>query len=69
MRPTLYNLTVDPRETTNVSASHPEVVTLLLAELERWGSSVAIPVVETDVVDPDSDPRKFNNSWTPWKGL
>lgn len=70
MTPTLYNLTVDPRETQNVSASHPEVVAALIKELAMWGSKVAVPVVENPTPEPASNPGKFfNGSWTPWKGI
>ncbi len=69
MTPTLYNLTADPRESRNVSAAHPELVAALLAELAGWGGGVAVPVVENATADPAADPRRFNDSWTPWLGV
>jgi arylsulfatase B len=70
MTPTLYNLTVDPRETQNVTALYPEVVAALIQELSVWGASVAVPVVENPTPEPASNPGKyFNGSWTPWKGM
>jgi arylsulfatase len=37
----LYRLSVDPRETTNVAAYHPEVVARLRGDLEAWRASLA----------------------------
>jgi len=69
MTPTLYNISADPRETTNVAGAHPDVVAQLLQELAAWAAR-AVPVVENRTVDPASDPGKyFNGSWTPWLGL
>ena len=69
MTPTLYNLTADPRETTNVAGAHPDVVAEMLQVLAAWGQR-AVPVVENSTVDPASNPGKFwNGSWTPWLGL
>ena len=69
MAPTLYNLTADPRETTNLTQQHPDLVAALLQELQTWGSMVAVPVVENPQQDPLSNPKFFNDSWTPWLGL
>jgi arylsulfatase B len=69
MTPTLYNLTADPRETTDVAAAHPGVVAELVARLAAWGAS-AVAVVENATADPRANPALFaNDSWTPWLGV
>jgi arylsulfatase B len=69
MTPSLYNLTADPREAANVAGDHPDVVAEMLQVLAAWGVR-AVPVVENNTVDPQSNPGKyFNGSWTPWLGL
>jgi arylsulfatase B len=68
MRPTLFDLAVDPRETRNVSALFPDVVAELTARIAAW-ALLAVPVVENATADPRADPAHFNGSWTPWLGL
>ena len=68
MRPTLFDLAADPRETRNVSALFPDVVAELTARLAAWAAR-AVPVVENATADPRANPALFNGSWTPWLGL
>ena len=69
MTPSLYNLQDDPREISDVAAQHPDIVSELLALLAHYGGGVAVPVVENATVDPASNPRHWNSSWTPWRGI
>jgi len=41
VRWSLYNLTTDPRESTDVAKQYPEILTDLSAEMERWLASVS----------------------------
>ena len=64
----LYNLANDPRELHDLAAANPTIVAALTARLAAWGAG-AVPVVENATIDPASDPRRFNGSWTPWLGM
>jgi hypothetical protein len=68
MTPTLFDLESDPRETTNLSSSFPDIVEMLTSRLAVWGNQ-AVAVVQNGTVDPKSNPLHFNGSWTPWLGL
>lgn len=68
MRPTLFDLAADPRETHNVSDLFPGVVEELTARIAAWAVR-AVPVVENATADPRANPALFNGSWTPWLGL
>lgn len=68
MTPTLFDLASDPRETTNLSSTFPDIVDALTARLAVWGRQ-AVDVVENGTADPRSAPSNFNGSWTPWLGL
>ena len=47
----LYDLTADPRESTNVAAKYPEVVKELTAKVEKWKATLPKDYVKTS--DPD----------------
>jgi arylsulfatase A-like enzyme len=47
----LYDLSVDPRESMNVAAKHPEVVKELTAKVEKWKATLPKDYVKTS--DPD----------------
>jgi len=42
--PELYNLTNDPRETTNIARSHPEITQQLATEIEKWRKTLPAKV-------------------------
>jgi len=42
--PELYNLTNDPRETTNIARSHPEITQQLATEIEKWRKTLPAEV-------------------------
>jgi len=62
----LFNIEADPMEKHNVASRNPDVVQHLLARLQQFNAT-NIPQ-ENAPVDPASNPRHFDNVWTPWKG-
>jgi arylsulfatase A-like enzyme len=47
----LFDLEADPGETKDVSAAHPDIVSRLDAELERWQAGLAPPAWEARRID------------------
>lgn len=62
--PCLFNLNVDPCENNNLAATYPERVDTLLGILSRYAETSVAP--RNKGVDPMSDPRHYNNTWTYW---
>lgn len=54
----LYDLSVDPAETTNVIDRHPEVVTELRAAYDRWWTSILPSLSNENAVGPKVNPAK-----------
>jgi arylsulfatase A-like enzyme len=47
----LYDLSADPRESTNVAAQHPDIVRRLTAKVEQWQATLPKDYAKT----PDND--------------
>lgn len=60
----LFNIANDPYEENDLSASQPEVVSLLLSRL-AWYNSTAVPC-RYPPQDLAGDPTLFGGFWTPW---
>jgi arylsulfatase len=54
----LYDLTVDPGETTNVIDQHSEVVGAMRAAYDAWWQEARAGMVNEDAVGPDVNPFK-----------
>ena len=54
----LYDLKVDPGETTNIITEHPEVVAELRAVYEKWWEEVLPLLVNENLVGPETNPMK-----------
>ena len=54
----LYDLKVDPGETTNVIAEHPDVVATLRAAYEQWWKDVQPLLVNENAAGPKMNPMK-----------
>jgi len=54
----LYDLKVDPGETTNVIAEHPDVVAKLRAAYDQWWREVQPLLVNENVIGPRINPMK-----------
>ena len=60
----LFNVTDDPNERKELSASNPDVVAMLKKQIEVYNST---HIEQMDPpMDPRSDPSKFGGVWTPW---
>ena len=60
----LFNVTADPYERNDVSASFPDVVSKLKQRIEMYNST---HVVQSRApFDPKADPDNFGGVWTPW---
>ena len=60
----LFNITADPHERNDVSASFPDVVSKLKQRIEVYNST-HVEQLRPDF-DPKSDPSNFGGVWTPW---
>lgn len=60
----LFDLHEDPCETTNVARDHPNIVNKLEERLKVF-SQEAVQQTE-GVVDPKSNPKFFNDTWSTW---
>ena len=61
----LFDVVADPSETTDLSASMPQVVRRLKARLELYNATVMAPFYPDN--DPAADPKKHGGVWTPWR--
>ena len=61
----LFNLTADPQEQRDLSASQPEVVAHLKARIVALAS--AYPALQYPGNDPAANPELHGGSWTPWR--
>jgi hypothetical protein len=62
---TLYNIAADPTENNDLAAAMPAKVAELKARI-AWYNSTAISPCDRLIPDPNSNPLRFNNVWTPW---
>ena len=60
----LFNVTDDPNERKDLSASNPDVVAMLKKRIEVYNSTHIEQM--SPPIDPRSDPSKFGGVWTPW---
>ena len=60
----LFNITADPHERKDVSASFPDVVSKLKQRIEMYNSTHIEQL--RPPFDPRSDPKNFGGVWTPW---
>ena len=61
----LFNITADPLEKNDISASHTDLVRHLLDRLAYYNST-AVPV-RYPAPDPDCNPALHGGAWGPWK--
>ena len=54
----LYDLKIDPGETTNVIEQHPEIVARLRAAYDEWWSEVLPRLENEDAIGPKLNPFK-----------
>jgi arylsulfatase len=54
----LYDLQIDPRETTNVINAHPEVVAAMRSAYDTWWQEARAGMVNEDAVGPNVNPFK-----------
>jgi len=65
----LFNLAEDPYEKTDLSTTMPDKVNELYKELQKYNTTMWVPLNATPQErekDPKSNPKNFNNVWTPW---
>jgi arylsulfatase A-like enzyme len=63
----LYNVLVDEEEREDLSAAHPEIVAQLRGRLAAWAQLMTNDYWAQDSgVDPRSDPKLRNGTWSPW---
>ncbi|XP_021919140.1 arylsulfatase B-like isoform X2 [Zootermopsis nevadensis] len=63
--PCLFDVAVDPCETNNLALRHPEVLQEMLDLVSKYKATL-IHQLNKPVDVNGSDPRKFNNTWSPW---
>jgi hypothetical protein len=61
----LFDVVSDPCESINLASSHPSILTVMQAALERHNSTV-VPARNRDR-DPKSNPKYWGYTWTNWK--
>jgi arylsulfatase A-like enzyme len=54
----LFDLTIDPGETTNIAADHPDIILKLDAEYVTWWASVTPMMVNENVTGPKQNPYR-----------
>lgn len=64
-KPCLFDLETDPCEMNNLADSHPEVLLEMLALVGKYEATL-VPQINKPADVEGSDPRKFNNTWSPW---
>jgi hypothetical protein len=60
----LFDLEEDPCETKNLISSYPNISDSLMKKLQQFKKDM-VPEL-TKIVDPDSNPLFFNNTWACW---
>ncbi|XP_059622698.1 arylsulfatase B [Phlebotomus argentipes] len=60
--PCLFNVQEDPCELSNVARKFPNILSSLLAELNKYNQTVVPP--SNKALDPRADPRFWDNVWT-----
>jgi hypothetical protein len=63
--PCLFDLKTDPCETNNLASVYPEVIQELLGLVSKYEVTL-VPQLNKPPDVEGSDPRKFNNTWSPW---
>jgi hypothetical protein len=61
----LFDIAADPCETNNLASSHPEVLQEMLHLVSKYETTL-VPQLNKPLDAEGSDPRKFNNTWSPW---
>ena len=64
-KPCLFDLETDPCEGNNLADSHPEVFLQMLDLVKKYEATL-VPQLNKPADVEGSDPRKFNNTWSPW---
>jgi hypothetical protein len=64
-KPCLFDLETDPCERNNLADSHPEVLLQMLDLVKKYEATL-VPQLNKPADVEGSDPRKFNNTWSPW---
>jgi hypothetical protein len=62
----LFDLSVDPCETNDLSAEHPNHVQEL-TELFKNYTATLVPQLNQPLNPTLADPARFNNIWSPWQ--
>ncbi|XP_046466733.1 arylsulfatase B [Neodiprion pinetum] len=60
----LFDLSVDPCETVNLSEQHPKIVELMESYIEKYQD--VLVQQSSGLYDRTSSPAKFNGAWMPW---
>jgi hypothetical protein len=63
--PCLFDLKTDPCETNNLASVYPEVLQEMVDLVSKYELTLVPQLNKPPDVD-GSDPRKFNNTWSPW---
>jgi len=61
----LFDISTDPNEKSDLSAQYPDVLNSLLARVEFYRKSAEKPWYPAS--DTNSDPKNFNGIWSPWE--
>lgn len=64
-KPCLFDLETDPCERNNLANSHPDVLLEMLDLVKKYEATL-VPQLNKPADVEGSDPRKFNNTWSPW---
>lgn len=64
-KPCLFDLAADPCETNNLASAYPEVLQQMLDLVSKYEVTL-VPQLNKPPDVEGSDPRKFNNTWSPW---
>lgn len=64
-KPCLFDLETDPCERNNLADSYPEVLLEMLGLVKKYEATL-VPQLNKPADVEGADPRKFNNTWSPW---
>lgn len=64
-KPCLFDLETDPCERNNLADSRPELLLEMLDLVKKYEATL-VPQLNKPPDVEGSDPRKFNNTWSPW---